>query len=456
MKTGKELAILFITLGVLVCMVNHGKTAPVGTVFTYQGRLIDNNIAAEGEYDFQFRLFSDANTTTANQIGGDVNKRDVDVIDGYFTVQLDFGNVFTGEARWLEIGVRDSDSNDVYVVLSPRQAVTATPYAQEAHDGVPKGFMILGGTKKAPDGYLSLGISVESGGEDTWQTKLVMPTARKNTAAAEVAGKIYVIGGESDMSNRWLTVVEEYDPGKETWTTKASLPAGRRFHTAAAVGGKIYVFGGQNSSFGTVSTTYEYDPVADLWTTKASMPTGRRYAGAAVVDGKIYIIGGQDSMGQVVAKNEEYDPETNTWATKADVPTARQQLGVAALGGKIYAIGGYNDRVENEEYDPVLDTWSVKANMPTGRECFGVVSVINRVYAIGGMSSFRVSTNEVYDPETDTWSSSVDMPMSRSSFAAAGIDGRIYILGGDTSGATAIGTNEEFSPQIELLVYIKD
>ncbi|MHC4546426.1 MAG: Kelch repeat-containing protein, partial [Planctomycetota bacterium] len=173
-------------------------------------------------------------------------------------------------------------------------------------------------------------------------------------------------------------------------------------------------------------------------------------------DGKIYIIGGQNSIGQAVGTNEEYDPATNTWAAKADMPTARQQLGVATLGGKIYAIGGYNDRVENEEYDPVLDIWSVKANIPTGRECLGVVSVINRIYAIGGISSFRVSTNEVYDPETDVWSSSVDMPMSRSNFAAAGVGGRIYVIGGDTGGATAIGTNEEFSPRFELVVYIKD
>lgn len=456
MKSRKMLTILFLSLGLMVLPVEVSEASPMGTVFTYQGRLMDANSPADGIYDFQFKLFNDANTVTANQIGDDVNKPDVDVIDGYFTVELDFGSVFTGEARWLEIGVRDGDSNDVYVILSPRQAVTATPYAQEAYDGVPKGFMILGGTKDAPAGYLSLGISVVSGGEDTWETKVGMPTARKNTAVAEVFGTIYVIGGESDMSNRWLTVVEEYDPGSDTWTTKASLPAGRRFHTAAAVGGKIYVFGGQNSSFGTVSTTYEYDLVADSWTTKASMPAGRKYAGAAVVDGKIYIIGGQDSMGQAVGTNEEYDPATNTWAIKADMPTARQQLGVAALGGKIYAIGGYNDRVENEEYDPVLDNWSVKANMPTGRECLGVVSVVNRIYAIGGVSSFQVSTNEVYDPETDVWSSSVDMPMSRSSFAAAGIDGRIYVMGGYTGGATAIGTNEEFSPRIELLVYIKD
>ena len=430
------------------------EAAPVGTAFTYQGRLIDANVAADGEYDLRFGLY-DANSD-GNQVGGNIDVNDIDVIDGYFTVELDFGGVFDGEARWLEIGVRAGDSNGVFTMLSPRQELTATPYAQEAENGVPKGFMVFGSTSEAPAGYSSVGISVISGGSDSWETKAAMPSARKNAAAAAVNGKIYVIGGEYDMDNRWLTVVEEYDAETDTWATKASLPAGRRFHTAAAVGGKIYVFGGQNSSFGTVSTTYEYDPVGDTWTTKASMPTGRKYAGAAAVDGKIYVIGGQNSSGTPVAANEEYDPATNTWVTKAAMPTARQQLGVAALGGKIYAIGGFNDRVENEEYDPVSDNWTSKSVMPTGREYLSVVSVINRIYAIGGMSTVRLNTNEKYNPESDTWSFSAAIATFRSSLAAAVVDGRVYAIGGDTGGLTAIATNEEFSPEIELLIYMKD
>ena len=103
---------------------------PVGTVFTFQGRLLDDNIAADGIYDFQFKLFDSAHEVYGKQQGGDVNTPDVDVIDGYFTVELDFGNVFfTDEARWLEIGVRPGDSNDAYATLRPRQRLTGVPYA---------------------------------------------------------------------------------------------------------------------------------------------------------------------------------------------------------------------------------------------------------------------------------------------------------------------------------------
>jgi len=65
-------------------------------------------------------------------LGSDVNEPDLDVIDGYFTVELDFGSdVFDGNAVWLEIDVRPGDSNDpnAFITLSPRQEVTPTPYA---------------------------------------------------------------------------------------------------------------------------------------------------------------------------------------------------------------------------------------------------------------------------------------------------------------------------------------
>jgi hypothetical protein len=121
--------ILVLLFAVVLCFGPVGLAGPVGTAFTYQGRLIDANKTADGPYDFQFKLF-DANTA-GNKLGTDINKPGVDVIDGYFTAELDFGNVFDGDNRWLQIGVRPGALSDpnVYAVLSPRQAIAPTPYA---------------------------------------------------------------------------------------------------------------------------------------------------------------------------------------------------------------------------------------------------------------------------------------------------------------------------------------
>ncbi|MGA2680007.1 MAG: tail fiber domain-containing protein [Sedimentisphaerales bacterium] len=129
MKHTKVTEILFVLFAVVFCFGPVGLADPLGTAFTYQGRLIDANKAADGLYDFKFKLF-DADSN-GNKLGWDNNEMNIDVIDGYFTVLLDFGFVFNGNARWLEIGVRPGAQNDpnIYTTLSPRQQVTPVPYA---------------------------------------------------------------------------------------------------------------------------------------------------------------------------------------------------------------------------------------------------------------------------------------------------------------------------------------
>jgi hypothetical protein len=130
MRQIRTRSILGFCLVLTVLFVGLSAAEPLGTVFTYQGRLIDANSAADGLYDFQFKLY-DANIAGA-QKGGTIDVNECDVIDGYFTVSLDFGGgIFDGNDRWLEIGVRAGELEDpnAYTLLSPRQRVAATPYA---------------------------------------------------------------------------------------------------------------------------------------------------------------------------------------------------------------------------------------------------------------------------------------------------------------------------------------
>jgi hypothetical protein len=105
--------------------------ATVGPNFTYQGYLEDNNLPANGKYDFEVKLY-DA-VSAGVQVGSTASLGDVDVVKGYFTVQPDFVNyftyIYTGQALWLEISVRPGASNGSFTTLTPRQPLTATPYA---------------------------------------------------------------------------------------------------------------------------------------------------------------------------------------------------------------------------------------------------------------------------------------------------------------------------------------
>ncbi len=167
MRKRQILIILAVASGLLVCLPKVGNSETMGTAFTYQGRLIDTNEIADGPYDFQFRLFDSAGG--AGQVGGDVDMPDIDVADGYFTAELDFGGgSFDGSRRWLEIGVRPGELEDpnVYTALSPRQEVTPNPYAlyaKTAGSGGDNDWMVSGKDMYSiPSGDVGIGTTSPS------------------------------------------------------------------------------------------------------------------------------------------------------------------------------------------------------------------------------------------------------------------------------------------------------
>ena len=97
-----------------------------GTAFTYQGRLNSSGTPVNGSYDLSFALFSVS--SGAGQVGNTVTNIATLVSNGLFTATLDFGANFPGAARWLEIAVR-ANGGTSFATLTPRQALTATPYA---------------------------------------------------------------------------------------------------------------------------------------------------------------------------------------------------------------------------------------------------------------------------------------------------------------------------------------
>ena len=115
--------------GLLAKLLPSGSmAAPVGSAFSYQGRLIESSAPANGRYDLQFALFT-------IEMGGSpsaaaLTHAGVVVSNGLFITTLDFGaNVFSGTSCWLEIGVRPAGSPGGFVTLTPRQLLTPTPYA---------------------------------------------------------------------------------------------------------------------------------------------------------------------------------------------------------------------------------------------------------------------------------------------------------------------------------------
>lgn len=121
MKTIRTLVVLAVLTSTTAL-----HAAPTGTAFTYQGKLNDGGVPANGSYDFDFKLY-DGPDNPASQVGSTVTLSNVPVASGLFTVKLDFAGVFDGNARWLEIWV--NTNHQTRAQLGLRQELTPAPYA---------------------------------------------------------------------------------------------------------------------------------------------------------------------------------------------------------------------------------------------------------------------------------------------------------------------------------------
>jgi hypothetical protein len=90
------------------------------TAVTYQGRLMQDGAPYAGAVDLTFRLYD--LPTGGTEVAGPISETDWPVVDGLFQVTLDFGAVFDGSARYLEVEVDGT-------ILTPRQSVRPAPVA---------------------------------------------------------------------------------------------------------------------------------------------------------------------------------------------------------------------------------------------------------------------------------------------------------------------------------------
>lgn len=108
---------LFVVFG-LYPVLASGQTTP----FIHHGNL---GFSVTGNYDFELKLYDTPATGTGTQQGATIQKLNINVTNGDFTLTLDFGAaVFTGGELFLETGWRVAGGG-VFTVLSPREKITA-------------------------------------------------------------------------------------------------------------------------------------------------------------------------------------------------------------------------------------------------------------------------------------------------------------------------------------------
>ena len=105
---------------------------PQTTAFSYQGQLNVGGSIANGTYQFTFTLYD---ASSGGSVIGAPIPQAIQVINGLFTTDLDFGQIFNGAQYWLEIKVGTTVLTEQ--ALSARQIIAAVPVAQYALNGNP-------------------------------------------------------------------------------------------------------------------------------------------------------------------------------------------------------------------------------------------------------------------------------------------------------------------------------
>ena len=147
--------VLWRTENVLANPTNVSQDTPLQTGFTYQGYLTQAGVSVNGTCDFQFGLWDAAINGTRLGALQEVNA--LEVSNGRFSAVLNandemVSNPFTGLDRYLEVSVRCPADEGGYTALTPRQYLTAAPYAHSLRPGA-----IISGTVADGMGAINLG-----------------------------------------------------------------------------------------------------------------------------------------------------------------------------------------------------------------------------------------------------------------------------------------------------------
>jgi len=215
-----------------------------GTSFTYQGKLTDGGSAANGQYDFTFRLFSAV--SGGSLIGSEATLEDIQVSEGVFTVTLDFGSLpfAATSGNYLEIAVRAGTSNGPFTMLVPRQPITSSPYSVRSFSSASADSLTADCVLCVTDSHI-LSIS----GAKVNGTVATATNADTAATAGNVTGIVQIANGGTGSATKSFI---------DLTTDQTNIGGNKQFIGAVSVSGPNGVFSGNGSGLTNLNA-----PIAD-------------------------------------------------------------------------------------------------------------------------------------------------------------------------------------------------
>lgn len=454
-----------------------GATTVLALPFTYQGRLVDGVVLANGNYELTFRLFD--SETAGNQVGPVRVLTPVGVTNGLFTVELDFGvEAFDGTARWLELAARAVEDTEAADTLTPRQPITVVPYALRAFAGSGNAAELTTGT--VPDERLSVNIARLadlSSLSNLLTAQLEELSAALNTLSNQVkaltpaegtSGVTAVSADPADATLLGLGWIPFYNVPAPGWIggTAAEAPSARFGHSAVWTGDRLIVWGGSVGGGVLSAMGAAYDPAVDQWSSISPLdaPVGRQGHSAVWTGEALLIWGGFGSggfgAGSYLGTGGSYSPSTGNWngLPAENAPAERDGQASAWTGARLVVWGGKNAGgllADGALYDPTGGQWSALPTAGAPEARFGAVGVWTGTFFVvwGGTGELGPLSTGARLPlaggtTAGAWSplpGGTEAPGARSGHTAVWTGEKVLIWGGQQGGGF-LGDGAAYDP----------
>lgn len=268
----------------------------------------------------------------------------------------------------------------------------------------------------------------------SWRAALCSPDVFKTRREACVSEELLCVLA-FDPENMW----QLYDPCRDHWFTLPVMPSHIR-HLArfgvASVAGKLFVLGGgsdmvdpltgDHDGIFATSEVWSYDPLRSEWSRRANMLVPRAMFACCSLDGKIVVAGGFTSFRKSISNAEIYDPDTDTWRSLPDLcHTHTSACSGVVIGGKVHVLHKGLSAVQMLEDG---QRWIV--------EDFGwlqgpMAVVRNELYVLnGGFILKQRKENIPRENLLDKAVSSAPAFKSRIGFGMIGLGDDVYVIGG--------------------------
>lgn len=183
---------------------------------------------------------------------------------------------------------------------------------------------------------------------DAYQRLPDLPARRASGTLAYLDGSLHFVSGTNAARTTEPTdhYILDLAGGATSWVTSDPLPAGRNHAAAVTLAGRMYVVGGQTGHDGASTTHADVWSwtQAEGWVAEVPLPLSRGHITSStfVLDDRIVVAGGMPNHGTSTAQVHAYNPGSDSWTSLSSLPASRSSgvAGAVGDGDWLYSGGG--------------------------------------------------------------------------------------------------------------------